>query len=433
MTASSNKLFKGSVITILTLITILASVLVIKLLQTSKDVKKYKFDYYKVNRIKDGLLNGANWTDQVNKIISNKVDSFSLTEANKRVLQNQIGIIFDTLLTEVENVLHEKQYTGKDKIRFKVINTLVDIDKYRKEIPRFSAAVVNEIDKTTNREKFKELLKEKMDSLLVSKGSDKSEYQAEILKKYGASSIHDFNKAFEISLDKVEKKQKNTGYILISLLPALFLIWFICIKKKMMYKTVFIYSVIILTLTMIAGISLPMIDIDARIAELKLDVLSSQIVFYDQVIFFQTKSILDVIYILITKGKIDSVLVGIMILAFSVLFPITKMISSIIYLYNKENHGTLLKILTFRSAKWSMADVMVIAIFMAYIGFQGILNSELGKINMVHEHVNLVTTNKSNLQIGFLIFVCFSLSGLILSEILKYITKDEKLQENKAI
>jgi hypothetical protein len=184
---------------------------------------------------------------------------------------------------------------------------------------------------------------------------------------------------------------------------------------------------------MIAGISLPMIDIDARLAELKLDVLSSQIVFYDQVIFFQTKSILDVIYILITKGKIDSVLVGIMILAFSVLFPITKMISSIIYLYNKEEHGTLLKILTFRSAKWSMADVMVIAIFMAYIGFQGILNSELGKINMEQEHVNLVTTNKSNLQIGFLIFVCFSLSGLILSEILKYITKDEKPQESKTV
>jgi hypothetical protein len=82
--------------------------------------------------------------------------------------------------------------------------------------------------------------------------------------------------------------------------------------------------------------------------------------------------------------------------------------------------------MAFKSGKWSMADVMVVAIFMAYVGFQGILNNQLQDINMQNETLNLISTNRSNLQTGFLIFVSFVIFNLILAEFLKKVTqKDE--------
>jgi hypothetical protein len=166
---------------------------------------------------------------------------------------------------------------------------------------------------------------------------------------------------------------------------------------------------------------------------LDLKLLSSHIIFQDQVIFFQTKSILDVIHILLLNGKADAIFVGILILMFSVLFPVTKLICTTIYLFSKDATNAFIRYMAFNSGKWSMADVMVIAIFMAYVGFQGILDDQLADITVHKESINLLTTNRTNLQTGFVLFVAFVLYNLVLAEILKKITKNRVISpENKA-
>jgi hypothetical protein len=75
-----------------------------------------------------------------------------------------------------------------------------------------------------------------------------------------------------------------------------------------------------------------------------------------------------------------------------------------------------------------MADVMVVAIFMAYVGFQSILDNQLADITVSSETINVVTTNRTNLQTGYIIFVAFVLFNLCLAEILKRITTKEKFQ-----
>ncbi|WP_317172408.1 paraquat-inducible protein A, partial [Salinimicrobium oceani] len=78
---------------------------------------------------------------------------------------------------------------------------------------------------------------------------------------------------------------------------------------------------------------------------------------------------------------------GILILVFSILFPVAKLVSTQIFLGGSERvrKNKILKFFTFKSGKWSMADVYVIAIFMAYIGFQGILDNQLANLNMANE------------------------------------------------
>ena len=69
-----------------------------------------------------------------------------------------------------------------------------------------------------------------------------------------------------------------------------------------------------------------------------------------------------------------------------------------------------------------MADVMVIAMFMAYIGFDGILKSQLASFNVKTDTLECISTSGTSLQPGCFLFVVFVLFGLFLSVLLDRLT-----------
>jgi hypothetical protein len=73
-----------------------------------------------------------------------------------------------------------------------------------------------------------------------------------------------------------------------------------------------------------------------------------------------------------------------------------------------------------------MADVMVVAILMTYIGFNGIVGSTLSDLNLNNGTISSITTNNTAILPGYIIFIGFVLYGFALSGILKKITKEKK-------
>jgi uncharacterized paraquat-inducible protein A len=99
--------------------------------------------------------------------------------------------------------------------------------------------------------------------------------------------------------------------------------------------------------------------------------------------------------------------VGILVIAFSIVFPILKIISSITYYYDycKARTNKVVNFFVIHSGKWSMADVLVVAIFMANIGFNGIVNSQLGNFGEEAPNLELITTNGTSLEPGYYLFM----------------------------
>jgi hypothetical protein len=176
-----------------------------------------------------------------------------------------------------------------------------------------------------------------------------------------------------------------------------------------------------------------MIEIDARIQSLDFRLMGETISFKNQVLFFQSKSIVDVVGLLIRTGKYDAIIVGVLILCFSIVFPVTKLLSAGIYILSRRGwaKNRVIEYFAFKSGKWSMADVMVVAILMTYIGFNGILDSELSGLNIHNDTLTSITTNQTSLQPGYIVFTGFVLYGLVLAQILKNLTHphDGKLAE----
>jgi hypothetical protein len=75
-----------------------------------------------------------------------------------------------------------------------------------------------------------------------------------------------------------------------------------------------------------------------------------------------------------------------------------------------------------------MADVMVVAIFMAYIGFNGIIDSQFGQLSSAGQELVILTTNGTSLQPGYYLFLTYTLLALFFSG---FLTRKPPLSERK--
>jgi hypothetical protein len=167
------------------------------------------------------------------------------------------------------------------------------------------------------------------------------------------------------------------------------------------------------------GLALPMIVLDARLTTVDLMILGESIHFDEQFIYYQSKSIIEVTKTLLQGRGLDLKIVGFLILLFSIVLPFAKMIATNIYLFvNNSRSVKTLKILIFHLGKWSMADVFVVAIFMSYIGFYGLVNSQLGDMNRQSDSLALDTVNYSSLAPGIIFFTLYCLFSIVISTII---------------
>jgi hypothetical protein len=116
---------------------------------------------------------------------------------------------------------------------------------------------------------------------------------------------------------------------------------------------------------LVGGVLAAMIEVEAKIAHLRLTFLGQPIEFGEQVLYFQSKSVLEVFQTLVTQGKPDMWIVGVLVLMFSVVFPILKILTSVFYLHKPSlvRENRVARFFVLESSKWSMADVMAFAIY----------------------------------------------------------------------
>ncbi len=241
-----------------------------------------------------------------------------------------------------------------------------------------------------------------------------------ILSDYGCADVAGFNAIATARINSLQQRTYVFTYAIVLSMAFFLALWFSAFDRPGMRRQLFAFSVGLALIALVTSLVAPMIEIDARIKELDFLLLGEHVIFRDQVLFYQSKSILDVVRILLATAKPDSVLVGVLLLLFSVVFPIAKLLSTNFYLIGGEKirNNRLLTFFVFKSGKWSMTDVTVVAIFMAYIGFKGILDNQLHYLDVGTSALTSITTNLTSLQPGFILFLSFVLYGLVLSEIL---------------
>ncbi|MEZ4845844.1 MAG: paraquat-inducible protein A [Bdellovibrionota bacterium] len=396
-----------------------------------------KKDFFELNNIQYGLLSVDKWRENITDIVTMQIDQFRLKGKQEKLLREALDDILNSLITQAEEMIDQPQKGLGNKIKKFAFKTFVDTDKIREKVPEFSKTIVDEIKEPENKEKLKELATDKLEEYAdqtMATLEEQSSYD-KILKKYSYVKPEFISERIIELSDLYQARIYLRSFNILGCMIMFLLIWWLIRRQKFMYTPMFIMSVALALVVLLIGVLTPMIEIDARIKEINFLLMNKTIQFKDQVIFFQSKSIIDVVHILIKTKKADSIFVGVLIFTFSVLFPITKLICTEFYLLGtrKWKKSKVIKFFAFESSKWSMADVMVVAIFMAYIGFKGILDTQLTGLNLMTPSIASITTNQTSLQPGFILFIGFVLFSLILSVILKRISKDPHFMKEQSI
>jgi hypothetical protein len=386
--------------------------------------RKLNADRVVLSHISYGLFSIDAWKDIAATVITKKVDEFEVTPANRKDLLRKTEEILGVLINEVEKLMRErnsKTLGGVFKQFF--ADMLISFDDIRADIPEYAEAIVDRLDTPETKAALKQWLVERIQTF-ADETVGSMDYTAlnAVLLRYGCDDRLTCLGLISAYRQDARQQSRTAVYIFAILVIAALVWMFWGTRDRMVYSALTLIALVLL----VAGVSLPMIDIEATIAEFSFLLMGEPVAFHDQVLFFQSKSIAEVVHLLLINGDLPLIVVSFLVFSFSILLPAVKLTLTLLaVLSNRLPRSRVLHAVLFRSAKWSMADVLVVALFMAFIGFSGIINNQLTQIERGSATLEVFTTNQSTLRLGFYMFTAYALAGLLLSERLKRVIHTE--------
>ena len=401
-----------------------------QLIDTMREHQRMSLDLAELNRAKYGMLNADAWVAQVSAIIEKKINEFEITPKNRAAVKLTLQRMLDTLITEADRYMRlqnkKESESGnwwnrtKGKVKQNVMDSFVDIQEVKRGIPKYADKILDQMTKPGARKDLNGLLKHLMSEASRSTFStvDTSALKV-IYQEYQCTDRPACQHAINGRIKTSHGRAVRQALTVLGLSVLLFAAVGLAPGRTDAHRLALL--ALCCTVLMLCGVLTPMIEIEARISELRFVLLGQPVVFTDQVLYFQSKSVLDVVEVLAATGQLEMILVGALITIFSVIFPLAKLLASFAYLYDVRSlrQSTVTRFFALKSGKWSMADVFVVAIFMAYIGFNGFMESQLSTFAEVGVgSVDILTSNGTSLQLGFFMFLAFCIAGLVTSTLI---------------
>jgi hypothetical protein len=403
---------------VLSVIVIITSALLcIQIISKAIINQENKTDYAELNHVKYGLFSVDAWKRQITVILAEEIDKLDLSKTDERELRKHIEVLLNTLIDKVDKKIREgNAESAGGWVSQTFINIFVSLEDIKKGIPEYADAVMHELTKKRTRGQIKTMLQEQLKEYLnqTFEAQDTAQLSRILLR----TDSRDIESA-RIKLNKTISVENSLVFkeAILMIILSVILFALLGFGRQPLAPSQYILLVLSLVMLLIAGVTTPMIDMEAKITEMSFVLMGHPVHFENQVLYFQSKSILDVFWIMITHADIQMKLVGVLLITFSIVFPLLKIISSLGYYYNyhRSKENPVIRFFVLKSGKWSMADVMVVAIFMAYIGFNGIISSQFGQLSKASQELVIVTTNGTSLQPGYYLFVTYAVLALFFS------------------
>lgn len=405
-----------------------------RLHQISTERVQVKEDYSLSNSATFGLFSVDEWSDRISKLIDGKIQDYHITPQQRRDMRKAIeGEMHDLIAKTVREITKPQKGLG-NKLKKLAFNILVDSAELQAQVKPFADVIVAKVSGRKSEERLKEIAGSKV-SQLISQTYDSTRVAnyfvtKYVYKKYNVTDPVTFNTQIQSRIVNLNTELIKYVCVLLGCVVAALLLWLLMRKHVELQSALFVYSLLFAFVLLFVGTVLPVIEVDARIKSLDLILLGDKLHFQNQVLFYQSKSIVGIVSTLISQRKPDAIVVGALIMLFVLVLPLLRLIAKGFYVLSTKKiaRHPVVHYLTFELGKWDMADVMVVGIVMTYIGLNGIIKSQLTALNIRTESLNVVTDNGTSLQPGCYIFIGYVLFAALLSYILKRVSPHDSLK-----
>jgi hypothetical protein len=301
-----------------------------------------------------------------------------------------------------------------------IVNMIVGT--LRPHVPEYTDVVMAELAKPQTQKSFQDSIRRVLaDAVKDTFGNtDMTTYNA-ILKHYGCSggAVCEVTLANQV---KAADKKLTRYYLTVLASAALGFILLVAGKPTLSRGAVVVLMLFCLAM-LVGGVLSPMLEVEVRVTKIDATLLGTPIEFRDQSLYYRSKTVFEVFQTLIQMGRPEMTLVAVLLILFSVVFPALKMLALSVALFRPALLRTnrLVRLLASDLSKWSMADVMALAIFMSFVAFNGVISSSWdGLRDMPNIQQVLIPTNASKILPGYYLFIGFCVSSILLSKKLEH-------------
>jgi hypothetical protein len=374
-----------------------------------------RMDLAEISHVRYGLLNADEWVEKIVPILEAQIDALDLTATNRASLRPTVVKALNRLLDQVKEQMAPKPAPGAAPAGFAaqaqamIVNNMVA--GLKPHVPEYADLVLKELGKPENKQAIRDYIRSAVtDGAHATFGTVDKQLYSSILKQYGCAD----SAACQNELGKrIRQLDSRVEFHYLLVLTASLLAFLLLDSRSVAIVVQLLFCIVLL----VGGVFTPMIEVEAKISKISLTFFGQPIAFAEQVLYYQSKSVLEVFKTLITMGQPEMVLVAVLVLLFSVVFPVIKVVTVGLCLRDPSlvKKYRLAKFFALESSKWSMADVMALAIFMAFVAFNGLIGSAMSGLKGAGAEI-VLPTDSSKILPGYYLFVGFCVASLWLAK-----------------
>ena len=371
-----------------------------------------------ISHARYGVLDADRWIEKILPILYAHIDALDLTPADRASLRPTVERALYRLLDDVKNKMSAPNPASKGTGGFlgqgNALMANMIAGALRSHVPEYADVVLAELARPDNKQAFRNYVKGTLAGGVKNTfGHVDMRWYSSILNKHGCADAGACQQQLAARIREADSKLEYE-YLTVLASAALAFLLFLT-AGPVLGRSAAMLLLLFCVVLLLGGLLTPMLEVEAKISQLRVTFLGTPIVFGDQVLYFQSKSVLEVFRVLINQGRPDMWIVGVLVLMFSVVFPAVK-ISTLSFCLLKPSllRNRLARFIVLESSKWSMADVMALAIFMAYVAFNGLISNSMSGLLATGADVT-IPTDSSKILPGYYLFVAFCLASLLLS------------------
>jgi Paraquat-inducible protein A len=403
-----------------------------------------RMEQAELGHVRYGILNADEWVKRLVPVLNSKIDSLDLTAQSGASLRPTVEKALYRLIDQMKEQMAPAPTTapattqapaqGTDLAGFAaqaqamIVNMMAS--NLRPRVPEFAGVVLAELGRPENKQAVKNYLATALaEGAKNTFGAVDMTWYSAILKQHGCADAATCRQELG---NRIREVDDRIARWYLTALGTTALAFLLLLARRRPLRWYYVLALLLFCMVLLAGgILSPMIEVDARISSLTLTFLGAPLSFPEQVLYFQSKSVLEVFRTLIEIGQPEMWFVGVLVLMFSVVFPTLKILTLGICMGRLDwlRKSRILRFFALESSKWSMADVMALAIFMSFVAFNGVISNAMGALRGPAVEL-VIPTNSSKLLPGFYLFIGFVLASLFLAWKLEQGLKTTILEEN---
>jgi hypothetical protein len=389
-------------------------------------------DLAELQHARYGILSADQWRSIIGPMLSAQVDNIDLkgqTKSLRPMVERSLYALLDNIKTQMSspprppatpgpaNAIPAKTQPANPMLASPMIVNMI-VGALRPHVPEYTNVVMAELSKPQTEKSFKDSIRGVLaDAVKNTFGAtDMTTYNA-ILKHYGCTTGADCQVTLAHQIQAADT-QLTRDYLIVLASAALGFILLLPGKSNLSRAAVVVLMAFCLAM-LVGGVLSPMLEVEVRVTKIDATLLGTPIEFQDQSLYYRSKTVFEVFQSLIQMHRPEMTIVAVLLILFSMVFPALKMLALSASLFRPSLLRTsrLVRLLAFDLSKWSMADVMALAIFMSFVAFNGVIGSSMdGLRDMPNVTQVLIPTNASRILPGYYLFIGFCLSSILLSQ-----------------